>query len=211
MSKRSIPVSKPIFKRLDIGEIDDSPTPISSTLSNYRGESSDGVVFSVQAETETKLVYRLDFFCLSGGEFLLESLSPPLGSTFDWSRNPKIINFLEPYTVGLFEPKALKGLFLDSSKPLTAGSVLCLGSKEPLDSSFKRNVMPSLYDSNSFGPFDDYTFLIVLNTYAGVGQAGLLLCSLVLAGSSSDLTTGTKREGRSPLSVAKFHSICNPV
>lgn len=186
MAKKHVfPVCAPNFTKLDIATVEeDVHVSVSPTIKYYRGVTSDGFDFFV--EENNNEIFRFDFPYISGGEFLLaDDLSAPLGSTFDWSRPTKIVNFIDAYAIdslNLLYPFEgdLSKLALDlgistlgNIKPLKAGTVVCVGSKQPIDSSFVRNVIPSLYSDDGFGPMGENggpSFVTNLNTYASVGS-----------------------------------------
>lgn len=177
------PVCAPNFTKLDIATVEEDVHVSVSPVVKYRkGVTSDGFDFFVNEVNNQ--IFRFDFPYLSGGEFLLaDDLSAPLGSTLDWSRPIKIINFTDAYTIERlnflfpFEGDLSKFALdlgistLGNIKPLKAGTVVCVGSKQPIDSSFLRNVIPSVYANDGFGPFvDNYGFIINKDVYASVGS-----------------------------------------
>ena len=166
MRSHVFPISNNKFQKFDGIEIDES-APVFGILNYkyYRGVGSDGGVYVVQTGYQGNEIGSINFIAEGGGEYLLDSnISVPSETTLDWSGGGDstiALNIYPSYILStnpIFSTSAVIGKILEASglpdpEKLTAGEIFCIGSKNPADNVFKRNLVPNVYGTEGYNPF----------------------------------------------------------
>jgi hypothetical protein len=157
MRKHVFPVCKPSFNVLDFDTIDETQSyPISGSFDSHGGVSSTGVKYNVVFNTTNSLILYSSFLIEDGGEYLVnDDISAPSETTLDWTgdANGIQINALSVDSIKNITTNNYLSRLIEFAKPtkgLAKGEVVCIGSKPPLDSAFRRNNLPApwLYNPN---------------------------------------------------------------
>lgn len=165
MRSHVFPVSNNKFQKLDGIEIDESTPFYAGVYKFYRGVGSDGGVYVVSVGASYSEVGSINFIVEGGGEYLLDSnVSVPSETNLDWSggHDSQIaLNIYPSYILStnpIFSGSAAIGKILEASElpdpeKLTAGEIFCIGSKNPADNVFKRNLVPLVCGAEGYTPF----------------------------------------------------------
>lgn len=190
--KHVFPVCSPNFNVLDFDTIDETQSYFAGgSFYTYGGISSTGVKYSATfKDTDNKVAYS-NFIFEDGGEYLVnDDISAPSETTLDWTGdfngiqvNAYPFESIKNSTSSFFKASLKAGKAGKAAKGLHVGEVICIGSKPPLDSAFKRNVLPSVYDYQAdgvtyFTPMADVGFNFILTqevTYDSIGIAWVTL------------------------------------
>lgn len=191
MRKHVFPVCKPSFNVLDFDTIDETQSyTMYGTTEAYAGVSSTGVKWT--NSVKASLVETSNFFIEDVGEYLVnDDISAPSETTLDWTGDANRIQ-INAYSFDTLKNSINTGFvaMIDATKPLVglpAGAVICIGSKPPSDSAFRRNVLPGVFSYKSGGlvalfPLSDSGFSFTLNQDNPYDSTGIAWVTLMWSG-----------------------------
>ena len=192
--KHIFPVCRPSFNILDFATVDESQSYyMAGTTEAYGGVSSTGVETAVFFGKNSSDVAFSAFIIEDGGEYLVnDDISIPSETTLDWTGDANGIQ-LNVYSFGSIrnDPGVISVTALNATKAtkeLEAGEVICIGSKPPSSSSFKRNVIPATWHYNTDGTFtlplsdDDPLFKFILSENDAYDSTGIAWVTLMWSG-----------------------------